>query len=359
MRENVAENTERKKIRYRLRVPVKGVFYDPGRPDWKIPLTEDQLTYFEQPIQYSLHNTEDIRPAPDHGRLFGQLPRAELKEKIDTEEISVLWEDGILYGCIEIRTNGFLTEEEGQTFSDYVKEQFREGWGKRFYDRVLLVDRGILRFWFEPPGDYHFQEQKKYEITGIVHPKYPWLRRIRALITVREDVGSEVRAGDLGGYVEHEGNLSQEGSCWISDDAICCEDAVVEADVQMSGQAVAKDYAVITRDACLSGCAWAEERCRIHGGNIREQAVISGEALITGRGMCTPDIGGHSRIYGRVHGRYKVRDTVFPGEVYQNTTRDLILLQDGKQTVVDIEQRTLQTPKDFQKRGKKRSCIER
>lgn len=77
----MAENTERRKIRYRLRVPVKGVFYDAGRPDWKIPLTEDQLTYFEQPIQYSLHNTEDIRPAPDHGRLSDSFPERNSKKR--------------------------------------------------------------------------------------------------------------------------------------------------------------------------------------------------------------------------------------------------------------------------------------
>lgn len=165
--------------------------------------------------------------------------------------------------------------------------------------------------------------RRNMRFTGIAHPKYPWLHRIRALITVREDVGFEVRAGELGGYVEHEGNLSQEGSCWIDDDAICCEDAVVEADAQMSGQAVAKDYAVITEDACLSGCAGPEERCRIHGGNIREQAVISGEALIIGSGMCTPDIGGHAGSMARCMGRYRIRDAVFPGEVYENTTRDL------------------------------------
>ena len=37
--------------------------------------------------------------------------------------------------------------------------------------------------------------EKKYEITNIAHPHYPWLHRIRALRDVREDV----HAGDLGG----------------------------------------------------------------------------------------------------------------------------------------------------------------
>lgn len=45
---------------------------------------------------------------------------------------------------------------------------------------------------------------QKYEITDIAHEKYLFLHRIRAL----RDIGSEVKAGDLGGFVEHEGNLS-------------------------------------------------------------------------------------------------------------------------------------------------------
>ena len=40
----------------------------------------------------------------------------------------------------------------------------------------------------------------KYEITDIAHEKYPFLHRIRAL----RDIGSEVKAGDLGGFVERK-----------------------------------------------------------------------------------------------------------------------------------------------------------
>lgn len=48
--------------------------------------------------------------------------------------------------------------------------------------------------------------QKKYEITEITHPKYPWLHRIRARCQVNEQVGP----GALGGYV-HSGEWKTEG----------------------------------------------------------------------------------------------------------------------------------------------------
>ena len=59
---------------------------------------------------------------------------------------------------------------------------------------------------------------QKYEITDIAHEKYPFLHRIRAL----RDIGTEVKAGDLGGFVEHEGNLSFEpgDDAWVYNDAI-------------------------------------------------------------------------------------------------------------------------------------------
>ena len=63
-------------------------------------------------------------------------------------------------------------------------------------------------------------DNQKFEITDIAHEKYPFLHRIRAL----RDVGATVKAGDLGGFVEHEGNLSyeDEGS-WLYDDAIAAK----------------------------------------------------------------------------------------------------------------------------------------
>ena len=48
----------------------------------------------------------------------------------------------------------------------------------------------------------------KYKITEIEHPKYPWLHRIQAV----SDVNEKVPKGTLGGFIENENNLSQEGT---------------------------------------------------------------------------------------------------------------------------------------------------
>ena len=53
----------------------------------------------------------------------------------------------------------------------------------------------------------------KYEITDITHPGNPKLHRIRALVDIPM---YGVKAGDLGGYIEKEDNLSQYDNCWVS-----------------------------------------------------------------------------------------------------------------------------------------------
>lgn len=52
---------------------------------------------------------------------------------------------------------------------------------------------------------------KKYELTGetIVHLGHT-LHRIRALISF-----NDVQAGDLGGWIETESNLAQDGNAWV------------------------------------------------------------------------------------------------------------------------------------------------
>ena len=59
-------------------------------------------------------------------------------------------------------------------------------------------------------------KSKKYEFTGeIKNDAGRMLHRIRALTNF-----GTVKAGDLGGWIEKEENLSQDGNCWVYGDAI-------------------------------------------------------------------------------------------------------------------------------------------
>ena len=59
------------------------------------------------------------------------------------------------------------------------------------------------------------------------------LYRIRALV----EIGAIVSAGDLGGYVEYEKNLSLSGDAWVSGDAQVYGNAQVYGDALVYGDA--------------------------------------------------------------------------------------------------------------------------
>lgn len=197
--------------------------------------------------------------------------------------------------------------------------------------------------------------QKKYEITEITHPKYPWLHRIRARCQVNEQVGP----GALGGYVQTEDNLSQDGTCWIYDQAICCEEAVVEDDGRMFDGAVARGSAFISGDARMFERAVAEGNSSFFSGELKEDARLSGNAVVnrSDNGL-SPLIGRKSNVYGSVCGWFVVNDNIFEGEHYLNRTEDMFILENGKREVL-VKQRKLEPPEEYRNEKSKREDRER
>ena len=59
---------------------------------------------------------------------------------------------------------------------------------------------------------------KKYELTNEAKVEHGvTLHRIRALVDIER---WEIKAGDLGGWIESEDNLSQEHDAWVSGEAL-------------------------------------------------------------------------------------------------------------------------------------------
>lgn len=93
---------------------------------------------------------------------------------------------------------------------------------------------------------------------------------------------SDVKKGDLGGYVESEANLSQMGDCWIYDMAQAVEKSIVEGDAclrdcsKMYGSSLLKDKAQ------LQGCARMIQYASLEDNAVAIDAEISGFATITG-----------------------------------------------------------------------------
>jgi len=87
---------------------------------------------------------------------------------------------------------------------------------------------------------------KKYELTAEFIEKWgKKLFRIKALISF-----GSVEAGELGGYVEKEDSLAQDGDAWVYGDAWVCDNARVCGDARVYGDAEVcgnADYLLIGR----------------------------------------------------------------------------------------------------------------
>ena len=180
---------------------------------------------------------------------------------------------------------------------------------------------------------------QKYEISEITHPRYPWLHRVRALWGFRSDV----RPGDLGGYVQSEENLSQEDVCWIFDDAIACEGSFVDQQATLSGNAVARGSALISGVAMVRNNAVIDDHAIVMAGLIRDYAHVAGNAEVIARASTGvwPHIEGHASVYGDVCGGVIVKGTavILPSVTIDNPTQDFFVVEQGKVSVERSYQR--------------------
>jgi len=188
----------------------------------------------------------------------------------------------------------------------------------------------------------------KYRITDMEHPEYPFLHRIQAL----REINDNVSAGDLGGYVESEANLSFEpGDCaWIYDNAICCGDAYVANHSELHDCAIACDSAYITNAAVMLEASRAEDDSYLSCAMLTDHARISGMAMvqsIPGDGDNAPTIGGSVTMYGKIIGDVMVtgKTVILSGETVENRTVDGLMIKDGTRSVFRSNSRNMLTPR--------------
>ena len=90
---------------------------------------------------------------------------------------------------------------------------------------------------------------KKYEL--LQDQTIEWCGRTLCRIRALRDFG-DVHAGDVGGYIECERNLSQDGDAWVYDDARVCGDAWVSGNARVYGDARVYGNACVCDNARVS-----------------------------------------------------------------------------------------------------------
>ena len=136
---------------------------------------------------------------------------------------------------------------------------------------------------------------KKYELvkSDSIFLNDKTLYRIRALKDFDTNIGKfivkKVKKNDLGGYVESKKNLSQEGTCWIQDNAKVYDNAKILNDAQVFGNAKVHGDSSIFGDAVV--CDNAEV---FDNAGIYENAKIFGDSIVFGNAK----VHGDSSIFG-------------------------------------------------------------
>ena len=149
---------------------------------------------------------------------------------------------------------------------------------------------------------------KKFELTDefITNAFGNKLFRIKALV----DFGT-IKAGELGGFVEKEENLSSDDNAWVYGDARVYGNAWVYGNARVYGNAWVSGNARVSGDALVSGDARVSGNALVYGdalvyGNARVSgnAWVSGDARVSGNAL----VSGDARVYGdaRVSGNARV-----------------------------------------------------
>ncbi|WP_300253403.1 hypothetical protein [uncultured Subdoligranulum sp.] len=336
-------------LTFKLYSPLTAEFSPDGSEFWQ----EDELVELSgyELSDYAAAITEQIEREGDHlEQYLDDENDPYLAAHVRSIRISVEEHGGELCGCATVVVDEDLTERGWNDLQEYLSGQYSDGWGEGFEQRDIQVEDGNLNVHFWQEKHFAFtveqvanepqleqatvqttqktkpsQPAKKYEITDIAHPIYPELHRIRAL----RQVGTDVPAGEVGGFVQSEANLSQEqDDAWLYDDSISRDEANVCGGAQLHGQAMAQDLALVSGSALLFDRAVACDNAILKNGCLCNDAVVCGNARVRENVQthAAPLVSGQAVVMGDLAGKVAVtgRGCILPGQTVDNPTDRLI-----------------------------------
>ena len=120
---------------------------------------------------------------------------------------------------------------------------------------------------------------KKFELTAeSINVGVKKLFRIKALINF-----GNVVAGEIGGFVEKEENLSHERNAWVYGNAKVCGDAKVYGNAKVCGDALVYGNAEVCGDAKVYGNAKVCGDAKVYGdAEVHGDAWVCGDAKVCG-----------------------------------------------------------------------------
>lgn len=144
---------------------------------------------------------------------------------------------------------------------------------------------------------YELIKTNKYVVKDNLEQSRAYLYQVRAL----KNFGN-VKAGDLGGYVESEYNLSQQGNAWICGEAKVYDNAMVYDNAIVGGDARVYGCAEIYGNALVGGNAEVYDEAKVYeDAAVYDKAKVRGLAQICGgaRVVDKTEVRGYAKVYGK------------------------------------------------------------
>ncbi len=162
---------------------------------------------------------------------------------------------------------------------------------------------------------------KKYELTSesmVFQGKE--LFRIKALVSF-----GNVKEGDMGGYIEKEDNLSQDGNSWVGGNSKVYGTAIVKENALVGENARVYGNAIVGGNAVIDGDAIVRENALVHGNaTVGGKAKVYGNAFVYGNTRVNGNalVGGNAWVAGHavVHENADYAVIKGLGSVYRDTT---------------------------------------
>ena len=98
--------------------------------------------------------------------------------------------------------------------------------------------------------------------------------------------------GKIGGWIEKEENLSQEGNCWVDNNAEVYDDAYVCDNAQIYDNAEIYDNAHVYGNAKIYDTAWVRGNAKVY-----DNAQVYDDAIV----YYNAEVYGNARVYDKAH----------------------------------------------------------
>lgn len=128
-------------------------------------------------------------------------------------------------------------------------------------------------------------------------------------IIALRDFGN-VKAGDIGGIVSSQHNLSQLGNCWVNqgasalDDSRVYDNAILSFSARLTGRATVLENALISKNASMCGLSRASGMAVVTGNaTMHDSAFIGGAAVLNEHARASDN----AHITGSAHVRGSAR----------------------------------------------------